>query len=64
LNLTKFETYYPEKRPFFLEGIDIVSFNFETQTQALYDGFNFNGTAGVLFRALPQLDLEILPTAS
>jgi hypothetical protein len=39
-----------------------VSFNLETQTQWLYDGFSFNGTGGVLFRALPQLDLEILPT--
>ncbi len=25
LNLTTFETYYPEKRPFFLEGIDVFS---------------------------------------
>jgi hypothetical protein len=40
-----------------------VSFTLQTQTQALYDGFIFNGTAGALFRALPQLDLEILPTA-
>ena len=40
-----------------------VSFNVQTQTQVLYDGFSFNGSAGVLFRALPQLDLEVLPTA-
>jgi hypothetical protein len=32
LNLTTFETYYPEKRPFFLEGIDL----FSTPRQLLY----------------------------
>jgi hypothetical protein len=32
LNLTTYETYYPEKRPFFLEGNDI----FSTPTQVLY----------------------------
>ena len=32
LNLTTFETYYPEKRPFFLEGID----TFATPMQVLY----------------------------
>jgi hypothetical protein len=32
LNLTNYETYYPEKRPFFLEGIDL----FSTPLQLLY----------------------------
>jgi hypothetical protein len=32
LNLTTYETYYPEKRPFFLEGLDI----FHTPFQLLY----------------------------
>ena len=32
LNLTTFETYYPEKRPFFLEGTDV----FATPGQLLY----------------------------
>jgi hypothetical protein len=32
LNLTTYETYYPEKRPFFLEGID----TFATPRQLLY----------------------------
>jgi hypothetical protein len=32
LNLTTFETYYPEKRPFFLEGTDV----FSTPGQLLY----------------------------
>lgn len=32
LNLTTFEVYYPEKRPFFLEGID----TFRTQLQLFY----------------------------
>ncbi len=32
LNLTNFETYYPEKRPFFLEGVDV----FSTPIQLLY----------------------------
>jgi hypothetical protein len=40
-----------------------VSATLATQTQLLSDGFMFNGEAGVLFRALPQLDLEVLPTA-
>src|SRR5262249_41478571 len=40
-----------------------VSFNLQTQPQAIYDGFIFNGGGGLLFRALPQLDLEVLPTA-
>jgi len=40
-----------------------VSFNAETQTQWLTDGINVNATGGLLFRALPQLDLEVLPTA-
>ncbi len=39
-----------------------VSFNFQTQTQVLYDGFSFNGQGGLLLRTLPQLDLELLPT--
>ncbi len=39
-----------------------VSFNLETQTQLVSNGFIFNGTGGVLLRALPQLDLEVLPT--
>jgi uncharacterized protein DUF5916 len=26
VNLTQFETFYPEKRPFFIEGLDIFSF--------------------------------------
>jgi hypothetical protein len=34
----------------------------QTQTQLTSNGFIFNGTGGVLFRALPQLDLEVLPT--
>jgi hypothetical protein len=32
LNLTKFETYYPEKRPFFLEAMDV----FTTPIQLVY----------------------------
>jgi hypothetical protein len=32
-----------------------VSFSVQTATQWLYDGFNFNGTGGLLFRALPQM---------
>jgi hypothetical protein len=40
-----------------------VSFSLETQTQLLANGFNFDGDAGVLLRALPQLDFEVLPTA-
>jgi hypothetical protein len=39
-----------------------VSFNIQTQTQFVSDGFIFNGSGGLLFRALPQLDLELLPT--
>ena len=35
-----------------------------TQSQRLFDGWNFVLDAGLTLRALPQLDLEILPTAS
>jgi hypothetical protein len=38
-----------------------VSFDIETQTQWLSDGFLFNGGGGLLLRALPQLDFELLP---
>ena len=33
-----------------------------TQTQFLFDGFAANGSIGVVLRAMPQLDLEVLPT--
>jgi hypothetical protein len=39
-----------------------VSFQVQTQAQAVSDGVILNGSAGLLFRALPQLDLEVLPT--
>ena len=40
-----------------------VSFKLFAQTQLVSNhGFIENGEAGVLFRALPQLDLEVLPT--
>ncbi|HLP73668.1 MAG TPA: DUF5916 domain-containing protein, partial [Bacteroidales bacterium] len=31
MNLTAFETFYEEKRPFFLEGLTIFNYNFEDQ---------------------------------
>jgi Domain of unknown function (DUF5916)/Carbohydrate family 9 binding domain-like len=41
-----------------------VAFHAETQTQWVTNGgLVFNGTSGVLFRVLTQLDLEVLPTA-
>ena len=39
-----------------------VSFTMETQSQALSDGLTFNGQFGVLWRVVPQFDLEVLPT--
>jgi hypothetical protein len=39
-----------------------VSAQLQTQTQLLSNGFMFNGSGGVLLRALPQLDFELLPT--
>lgn len=38
LNLTVFETFYPEKRPFFLEGSQIFAFGntFDSQTMRLF----------------------------
>jgi hypothetical protein len=36
VNLTAFETFFPEKRPFFLEGSDIFRFG-QTQTDASYN---------------------------
>ncbi len=32
MNLTAFETFYEEKRPFFLEGLTIFDFNFDDQS--------------------------------
>jgi hypothetical protein len=39
-----------------------VSFKLSTQTQFTTEGFIENGDGGVLVRALPQLDVELLPT--
>jgi hypothetical protein len=39
-----------------------VSFQMETQTQLLSNGFRFSGSFGVLWRVVPQFDLEVLPT--
>jgi hypothetical protein len=41
-----------------------VSFNVQALGRALTEGggFSFEGTGGLLFRAMPQLDLEVLPT--
>ncbi len=40
-----------------------VSFNLQTQSQVVASGgFMFNGGGGLLLRALPALDLEVLPT--
>jgi hypothetical protein len=39
-----------------------VSFTSFTQTQLLFSGFNFSLEGGLLARALPQLDIELLPT--
>jgi hypothetical protein len=39
-----------------------VSFKSFVQTQLTTEGFIETGDAGVLFRALPQLDVELLPT--
>ena len=48
LNLTTFETYYPEKRPFFLEGIDL----FSTPRQLLYTRRIGRAADAPLLRAL------------
>jgi hypothetical protein len=36
VNLTAFETFYPEKRPFFLEGADIFRFGTAAEEQLFY----------------------------
>jgi hypothetical protein len=42
-----------------------VSFSAHARTEALeHGGINFDATAGVTVRALPQLDFEFLPTAT
>ena len=38
-----------------------VSFDWSSQTQVLFDGFNESAQAGVTFRLHPQLDLDVLP---
>jgi hypothetical protein len=40
VNLTAFETFFPEKRPFFLEGSDVFSFG-NLRTQNSYGGATF-----------------------
>jgi hypothetical protein len=39
-----------------------VSFDLESQAQVLSNGYILNATGGVLLRALPQLDFELLPS--
>ena len=55
LNLTAFETYFPEKRPFFIEGQNIFRFNF-----GYGDGDNSQETLFYSRRIgrTPQRDLE------
>lgn len=36
LNLTAFETFYPEKRPFFLEGMEIFNFSMGMRSSLFY----------------------------
>ena len=36
VNLTAYETFYEEKRPFFLEGRKILSFEIEDEDQLFY----------------------------
>jgi hypothetical protein len=38
-----------------------VSFSVDQIADAIYDGANFQGNAGVTVRALPQLDIDFLP---
>ncbi len=46
------ELYTDKRKP--------VSVALETQTQLLSNGFNFTGTARVLYRVLPPLDVELI----
>jgi len=41
-----------------------VYFELFMQTQALFNGFNFSAEGKLTVRALPQLDFDLLPTAS
>ena len=36
MNLTAFETFYEEKRPFFLEGLTIFDYKFDNQSLVLF----------------------------
>ncbi len=56
LNLTKFETYYPEKRPFFLEGIDL----FTTPRQLLYTRRIGRGVPLPVLRTDPQFAEQLV----
>lgn len=62
LNLSKFETFFPEKRPFFLEGSQI----FDTQMGLFYSrrigraptgGIDYHDTAGVVLEKSPATSI-------
>ena len=58
LNLTTFETYYPEKRPFFLEGID----TFATPYQLLYTRRIGRAADAPHLRGDPALNEQLVDT--
>ena len=60
LNLSQFETYYPEKRPFFLEGLDI----FDTPMQLIYTRRIGRAPTSVTLRDELDERLVVLPGPS
>ncbi|HMJ50806.1 MAG TPA: DUF5916 domain-containing protein [Polyangiaceae bacterium] len=59
LNLSTFETYFPEKRPFFLEGVDV----FATPIQLLYTRRIGRAPGAPRVRDVPFEQVVRLPTA-
>ena len=61
VNLTDVETFFPEKRPFFIEGANI--FNFGAGGANDFWGFNWGGADFLYTRRIGRAPQGILPTA-
>jgi len=62
VNLSAFETFFPEKRPFFVEGTNLFQFSF-TPPETTRPGFSFGGQEGLVYTRrigrTPQISPEV-----
>jgi hypothetical protein len=49
VNLTAFESFFPEKRPFFVEGTNLFQFGFEPTEAFEFGGFRRGGQEGLVY---------------